>query len=226
MNQQRLVKCLLSLSLIGIAAGCENSDVAISPSTKTEETKAVQQQNKPSESISEKSQSDNVAKSKTEPSQSVPSESTPSKDKVKSNSWVFADTRSHPYEGKLKSYELKDDELISIDFEAITAIITPTNPTDIISIGSQLGQKSNYPVRNDEEQSSKLTQEELKHLKNGEDFLVLIDDWRDGEDNPVKATEVKSIFYKENGKYFSVRDNKLFDTCSYGGANKCKRISN
>lgn len=219
MKKADLNRILLALSLVSFMTGCGNHETKKVQPDPTVNVQTTSSKEVEADIFPRKETNEN--KVKTKDSQA------PSTNKAAEKIWVFADTHTHPYEGTLESIELKGSHLIRIRFKAEVAIITPTNPIqDTAAIGSRMGQTTNYPVRDDKEQSSELTPQEISRLKAGSDFLIIIDDWRNEKDEPVKATDIDSIYYKKGGNYYSVKGDRLFDTCSLGKDNECLRITN
>jgi len=139
--------------------------------------------------------------------------------------WVYADTHSHPYEGQLVSYRMDGDRLVSLDFKPTAALITSTNPANIITIGSEnLNKVSTFPVRNDPDELAALDDRQLRHLKAGGPYIVYLDSWSSGSDSSVIATQVSTIYYAEDGEFHSLADDSTFDICT-GVSNECLKLT-
>mgnify|MGYP000865996924 CR=1 FL=1 len=143
--------------------------------------------------------------------------------------WENVETHVHPFEGTLNSFEIKNDCLISINFSQKVALLVPTDPIDNpdeIAYGDFEHPKT-LLVRNDDTESSKLTETQMKLLKENQTYIVLITPWliHDPESpyngKNVTGTTLSSIYYEKKGKFYSLKDDSLFDRCGVEG---CRRV--
>ncbi|NGZ74972.1 hypothetical protein [Saccharibacillus alkalitolerans] len=138
--------------------------------------------------------------------------------------WEYADTHSHPYEGILVDYKLEGDTLVSLDFKPTVAILTSTNPLDMISLDKdRMNRTTTFPVRRDLDEPGTLTSEQLKHLVKGAPYTIYLDLWAAGKES-FFATEVPGIYYADGSGYRSLQDDSPFDVCT-GEYNECTRLT-
>ncbi|GGN98607.1 hypothetical protein [Saccharibacillus kuerlensis] len=202
---QKALPILLMLSLTAAAAGCDS---------KPGPTEATAAQ------TSSLYEAPNIDQSRVNPPQPPIDESPVGSPEH----WEYGDTHSHPYEGTLVSYEMDGSRLVSLDFKPTSAILTSTNPVDIIAMGREkMNTVSTFPVRGDLDEPGTLNQRQMKHLVKGGTYIVNIDLWVASQDSFL-AAQIPKIYYAKGDQFYSLADDSPFTDCT-GAYNECRRLT-